>query len=126
MSIHARYERNHWTNVRDCPNGASITVLRGAFLALAIQTRLHQYVAYVIERDPIRLRSIKGRHFLDYALRPTSLTPTDLPYHHERDVIDIEKELVRTLLSLGSDPSQPILDIRRPDAVEFVCDILLL
>jgi hypothetical protein len=90
------------------PKELALTVLHGTFLALAIQTRLHHYVAYVIERDPIQPRCIKGRLFLDYALRATRVTPTDLPCHHERDVIDIDKELVRTLLSHGSDPNQPI------------------
>jgi hypothetical protein len=90
------------------PKELALTVLKGTFLALPIQTRLHQYVAYVIERDPIQLRSIKGRLFLDYALRPIRVTPTDFPYHHERDVIDIDKELVRTLLSHGSDQNQTI------------------
>jgi hypothetical protein len=45
------------------PKELALTVLRGAFVALAMQTRLHQYVAYVIERDPIQLRSIRAGLF---------------------------------------------------------------
>ncbi|CAP96924.1 hypothetical protein EN45_081780 [Penicillium chrysogenum] len=109
MSIYARGERNHWTNGRDSPTSTRYVqwTERGQcnFLALTIQARLRLYVQHVLDADRGLLKK-KGRPLLDYALRPTRVTPSDLPYSHEREYAGIEKDLVSVLLDRDADPNE--------------------
>jgi hypothetical protein len=111
MTIHAKEERTHWTNGRDPPTNTTYVqwIERGhcSYLGLVTQARLRYYVEYALDRDPNQLAK-KGRPLLDYALRPTRVTPSDLPYFHEREATGIETGLVETLLSRGADPNQRI------------------
>lgn len=111
MSIYAKEERAHWTNGRDSPTNTKYVqwIERGqcSYLGLAAQVRLRLYVEHALDRDPSRIKK-KGRPLLDYALRPTRVTPSDLPYYRERDVAGIEADIVTTLLSRGADPNERI------------------
>lgn len=111
MSIHAEEERVHWTHGRDSPSNTTYVrwIERGhcSYLGLAAQARLRHYVEYALDREPTQITK-KGRPLLDYALRPTRVTPGDLPYYRERDVAGIETDLVASLLFRGADPNERI------------------
>lgn len=111
MSIHAKEERVHWTHGRDSPSNTTYVrwIERGhcSYLGLATQARLRHYIEYALDQEPTQITK-KGRPLLDYALRPTRVTPGDLPYYRERDVSGIEIDLVATLLSRGADPNECI------------------
>jgi hypothetical protein len=111
MSVHSQNELNHWTNGRDSPTNTRFVqwIERGqcSFLGLAIQARLRLYVEHALDIDPFRLKK-RGRPLLDYALRPTRVTPSDLPYSHEREYAGIETDIVAALLDRGADPNQVV------------------
>ncbi|KAL4928882.1 uncharacterized protein BDV17DRAFT_263032 [Aspergillus undulatus] len=111
MTIHAKAEHVHWSNGRDSPTNTTYVqwVERGhcSYLGLATQARLLHYVEYVLDRDPSQLKK-KGRPLLDYALRPTRVTPSGLPYFRDREVSGLEKDLVASLLYRGADPNKRI------------------
>jgi hypothetical protein len=111
MSVYSLVERNHWTNGRDSPTNTRYVqwIERGqcSYLALAVQARLRLYVEHVLDLNPSRLKK-KGRPILDYALRPTRVTPGDLPYNHEREYAGIDADLVTALLVRGADPNERI------------------
>ncbi|KAE8375567.1 hypothetical protein BDV26DRAFT_294952 [Aspergillus bertholletiae] len=111
MSVYSAAELNHWTNGRDSPTNTRYVqwIERGqcSYLALAVQARLRQYIEYVLDLKPFRLKK-NGRPLLDYALRPTRVTPSDLPYNHEREYAGIDADLVTALLVRGADPNEHI------------------
>lgn len=112
----AATERRHWTNARDEPRDEDGSDDKqpwseggeASFLALAIQARLHRYVAHELARDPALLTQKAGRPLLDYALRPLRVTPITLPYNMHFDVPWIDVRVVATLLDSGADPNRRI------------------
>lgn len=111
MSSYSAAEHNHWTNGRDSPTNTRYVqwIERGqcSYIALAVQARLRRYVEHVLDLNPSWLKK-NGRPLLDYALRPTRVTPSDLPYNHEREYTGIDADLVTALLVRGADPNEHI------------------
>ncbi|WQF87731.1 Putative NACHT nucleoside triphosphatase, P-loop containing nucleoside triphosphate hydrolase [Colletotrichum destructivum] len=73
------YRGAHWTNFKNPPKGNFKERNRKTFLAAAIQWRLSLYVEHKITEDPSLVLAKEGRPLLDYALRPTMVTPLRLP-----------------------------------------------
>lgn len=93
----------HWTNNRDTPKGLFQEYQQNTYLGATIQARLSLYVQKQLEEDPAHLRK-RGRPLLDYALRPTIVTPIEL--------VDIDigpvKPIVELLLRKGANPNHQI------------------
>lgn len=104
ISIHATDMTSHWTNARDPLNELFEEYEEKTFLASAIQARLRLYVTQKLNNQPRLLHEKKGRPLLDYALRPTMVTPVELPYQ----VTNIDSDMVRFLLSKGANPNQQL------------------
>ncbi|KAK1466247.1 hypothetical protein CCUS01_01096 [Colletotrichum cuscutae] len=100
---HARDMSVHWTNFKESPKGNFREKRQKNFLASAIQARLSLYAKHKIDIDPDRVHEKTGRPLLDYALRPTTVTPFELPTQ-EGPV----GALVEFLLQNGADPNQRI------------------
>jgi hypothetical protein len=102
--------KSHWTNMRDSPTPAEVFREYGqcSFLALAIQSRLSRYVNEKLDAHPEILREKHGRPYLDYALRPKRVTPAELPYQLQHEDANIDPQMVRSLLTRGSDPNQTV------------------
>ncbi|KAI1332381.1 hypothetical protein F5Y16DRAFT_357651 [Xylariaceae sp. FL0255] len=98
-----RHGEAHWTNIRDTPKGLFGEYQQKSFLAAVIQARLRLYLASKLEEDS-RLLQKRGRPLLDYALRPTMVTPLEFA--------DLEQgpnlEIVELLLKKGSYPNHGI------------------
>lgn len=95
----------HWTNARDRPTGLYFDEYNyNTFLALTIQSRLILYVKDKLDKKPKTLGAKRGRPFLDYALRPTIVTPTRLPQLVE----SIDFDMVRMLLEKGANPNEKV------------------
>ncbi|KAK1455767.1 hypothetical protein CMEL01_04527 [Colletotrichum melonis] len=100
---HARDMSVHWTNFRESPKGNFREKRQKNFLASAIQARLSLYAKHKIDIDLDRVHEKTGRPLLDYALRPTTVTPFELPTQ-EGPV----GAMVEFLLQNGADPNQRI------------------
>lgn len=68
----------HRTNNRDTPQGLFQKYQQNSYLGVTVQARLSLYVQKQPDEEPIRLHK-RGRPLLDYALRPTIVTPIELP-----------------------------------------------
>lgn len=90
----------HWTNLKDPPKGFFQEYGKKTFLATAIQARLSMFVKAQLGKSELPLRQKRGRPLLDYALRPTMVTPLKLPGQEGGPVVSI----VRYLLDLHADP----------------------
>ncbi|KAK1624060.1 hypothetical protein BDP81DRAFT_465006 [Colletotrichum phormii] len=99
----ARDKSVHWTNFRDIPRGNFKEKRQKNFLASSIQARLSLYAKHKINLDPDQVKKKSGRPLLDYALRPTTVTPLQLPTQ-EGPV----GAMVEFLLRNGADPNQRI------------------
>lgn len=111
MTIYACDERNHWTNARDLPTETVciewIEQGKCSWLALAIQARLRLYVEHKLIGNPSNLDK-PGRPLLDYALRPRRVTPIELPYHFNREIVGVDEDTIAMLLGRGADPNHKI------------------
>ena len=111
VSVYATDMTSHWSNARDPPDGLFEEYECKTFVASAIQAKLRLYVTQKLEAQPRLLRQKKGRPLLDYALRPTIVTPTQLPAQY----MHIDEKLVRFLLDKRADPNQKVnIYDRRP------------
>jgi hypothetical protein len=104
ISTHASDMTMHWTNARDPSDGLFEEYGYKTFLASAIQGRLRLYVTQKLNSQPRLLQEKRGRPLLDYALRPTVVTPIQLPYQES----NIDSAMVRFLLDKGANPNQPM------------------
>jgi hypothetical protein len=97
-------------DARDLPRYTEIFQEYGkcAYLSLAIQARLCLYVKNKLTQTPQLLGEKRGRPYLDYALRPTRVTPVELPYQIRQEDPVLDTQIVSMLLSLGSDPNQKV------------------
>ncbi|KXH24923.1 hypothetical protein CSIM01_09978 [Colletotrichum simmondsii] len=102
-TLNSRDQSVHWTNFRDIPKGNFKEKRQKNFLASAIQARLSLYVKHKIDMDLDQVHNKTGRPLLDYALRPTTVTPLELPTQ-EGPV----GAMVEFLLQNGADPNQRI------------------
>lgn len=94
---------HHWTNRRDEAKGLYQEYQQNSFMGAMIQARISLYIKYRLAADPTRMKK-RGRPLLDYALRPTIVTPVDLP-----DVeVGPSRPIVDLLLRSGADPNQAI------------------
>ncbi len=107
VSTHTNSNKGpNWTNLAD--NGTSVIFDehgRTTFLALAIEEPLLQYVANKLDAQPQSIREKRGRHLLDYALRPASFARISRSY---RALEDVDPGIVRLLLDRGADPNKSI------------------
>lgn len=107
----SRSMHDHWTHLRDSLNsrGYDQYLMGGKynFLALAVQSRLTQYVRAKLDADPGKLAKA-GRPLLNYSLRPRRVTPMHMLYHSQRDDPVIDIEMVKMPLDRGLDPNQKI------------------
>ncbi|CAG1989313.1 unnamed protein product [Fusarium graminearum] len=94
----------HWTNIKDSPLGTFREGRNKTFLAATIQARLALYTADRLKRNPAEIRQKGGRPLLDYALRPTMVTPLQIIHLEQGPVLPI----VELLLDLGADPNAGI------------------
>ncbi|KAK7451502.1 hypothetical protein Landi51_04873 [Colletotrichum acutatum] len=99
----ARDKSVHWTNFRDIPKGNFKEKRQKSFLASAIQARLPLYAKHKTNTNLDQAKKKMGRPLLDYALRPTTVTPLELPTQ-EGPV----RAMVESLLQNGADPNQTI------------------
>lgn len=95
----------HWMNLKDPPKGSFREYRQKTFLAGAIQAGLTLYVRTHLERRPDLMRQKRGRPLLDYALRPTMVTPVDISTWSSQGPT---VSAVRALLELGSDPNEKV------------------
>ncbi|KAJ0306279.1 hypothetical protein COL516b_004735 [Colletotrichum fioriniae] len=102
-TLNARDKSVHWTNFRDIPNGKFKEKRQKNFLASAIKARLSLHAKHKINMDLDQVHKKTGRPLLDYALRPTTATPLELPTQ-EGPVGD----MVEFLLQNGAEPNQSI------------------
>ncbi|KAJ0329906.1 hypothetical protein COL5a_003734 [Colletotrichum fioriniae] len=93
----------HWTSLKDIPKGAFQERNLKNFIGAAIQSRLSLYVKQKISQNKGQIQTKKGRPLLDYALRPTMVTPLQLPIQ-EGPVLAI----VQFLLENGADPNEKL------------------
>ncbi|GJC83678.1 hypothetical protein ColLi_06516 [Colletotrichum liriopes] len=92
----------HWSNYRELPNGNFKELRKKTFLATAIQSRLTLYVEHKIKCHN-QVESKAGRPLLDYALRPTMITPLQ----PERPIPEGPvSPIVKYLLNKGANPNQ--------------------
>ncbi|UZP35202.1 hypothetical protein NXS19_003018 [Fusarium pseudograminearum] len=94
----------HWTNLKDPPQGTFREGRNKTFLAATIQARLTLYTAHYLRKSPSDIRKKGGRPLLDYALRPTMVTPLQIIHLEQGPVLPI----VELLLDLGADPNSGI------------------
>lgn len=95
----------HWTNARDPPKGLYFDERNyNNFLALTVQSRLSLYVKEKLDKDRKLLHAKQGRPLLDYALRPTMVTPIRLPQLVEF----IDFDMVSLLLDKGANPNEKV------------------
>ncbi|RGP61626.1 nacht domain-containing protein isoform 1 [Fusarium sporotrichioides] len=94
----------HWTNRKDPPQGTFREGRNKTFLAATIQARLALYAADNLQKNPAKIRQKSGRPLLDYALRPTMVTPLQIIHLEQGPVLPI----VELLLDLGADPNAGI------------------
>ncbi|QPC76888.1 hypothetical protein HYE68_007640 [Fusarium pseudograminearum] len=94
----------HWTNIKDPPQGTFREGRNKTFLAATIQARLALYTADRLKKNPAEIRQKGGRPLLDYALRPTMVTPLQIIHLEQGPVLPI----VELLLDLGADPNAGI------------------
>ncbi|KXH68832.1 hypothetical protein CSAL01_00100 [Colletotrichum salicis] len=87
---------------RDIPMG-NFKEKRQNFLASSIQARLSLYAKHKINLDPDQVKKKSGRPLLDYALRPITVTPLQLPTQE-----DPVGAMVEFLLRNGADPNQRV------------------
>ncbi|KAH7009816.1 hypothetical protein EDB80DRAFT_573322, partial [Ilyonectria destructans] len=94
----------HWTNLKDSPKGMFQEYGQKTFLASAIQGRLFMYVEERLRQNLTQLQQKRGRPLLDYALRPTMVTPLR--------VLNLEKGpevlIVKLLLDFKADPNHGV------------------
>ncbi len=95
----------HWTNGRDPPTGMYFEEAeKCTFLALAIQSRLRIYTKTKLDCRTNALWAKRGRPYLDYALRPNLVTPTNIPHY----IKYIDFKMVGMLLDKGADPNEKV------------------
>lgn len=94
---------HHWTNRRDNAQGLYQEYQQNSFLGAMIQSRISLYIKNRLAKDPSHLKK-RGRPLLDYALRPTIVTPVDLPNVE----VGPSRPIVELLLRSGADPNQHI------------------
>ncbi|KAJ4312865.1 hypothetical protein N0V84_009719 [Fusarium piperis] len=94
----------HWTNIKDPPKGTFQEWRKKTFLAAAIQAGLLMYVEDRLRKNPSELQQKGGRPLLDYALRPTMVTPRRMLDQEQGPVLPI----VKLLLEHGADPNARI------------------
>ncbi|KAK1500532.1 hypothetical protein CTAM01_06467 [Colletotrichum tamarilloi] len=93
----------HWTSLKDIPKGAFQERNLKNFIGAAIQSRLSLYVKQKITQNKGQIQTKRGRPLLDYALRPTMVTPLQLP-KQEGPVL----ATVQFLLENGADPNEKL------------------
>ncbi|KAH8686404.1 hypothetical protein BGZ61DRAFT_533946 [Ilyonectria robusta] len=94
----------HWTNLKDSPKGMFQEYGKKTFLASAIQSRLFMYVEERLRQNLTQLRQKRGRPLLDYALRPTMVTPLRVLSLEEGP----ELRIVKLLLDFKADPNHSV------------------
>lgn len=99
----------HWTNSRTVVNDHS------TFLAFAIQSGLVLYVSQYLQQNPDAVKRKRGRHLLDYALRPSLIS--SIAHLEHRGAIN--PDMVRVLLAAGCDP-RDIVTSDDQDCVSFL------
>ncbi|KAI5456380.1 hypothetical protein BGZ63DRAFT_435209 [Mariannaea sp. PMI_226] len=94
----------HWANLKNPPKGSFQEYRQKTFLASAIQARLSLYVESQLRQNMSQIQAKRGRPLLDYALRPTMVTPLKMSSQEQGPVLPI----VRLLLDFGADPNHSI------------------
>ncbi|KAJ4123073.1 hypothetical protein NW768_010066 [Fusarium equiseti] len=95
---------DHWTNRKNPPRGQFQEWRKKTFIAATIQARLCLYTADRLQKHPSEMSRKGGRPLLDYALRPTMVTPLRIVDLEQGPVVPI----VELLLDLGANPNAGI------------------
>ncbi|KAJ3531811.1 hypothetical protein NM208_g8717 [Fusarium decemcellulare] len=111
LTVSEYYQKrsNHWTNSRPPSQGQYWEEFgQCTFYALAIQSKLSGYVIAKLDANPELLKNKSGRSLLDYALRPTRVVDSDLPYDAQsrKSLISTETKIIKAFLDRGVDINQ--------------------